>query len=160
MSRNISSTAASSEISTDIYDTNSVLSDELKVGGGNDDECIYNYAKKVNDNESKKNSLINDKDDISKYVDPSDRISTEYLINYERVRLLGDRTAQLILGAKPMIKGVDGLDFRKIAQLELEAKMIPIKIIRPMPNGMKEVWSLSELKLKNNYIKYGFRQEK
>ena len=54
------------------------------------------------------------------------------------------------------IKGVQGMDPRVVAQLELESKMIPIKIIRPLPNGKKEIWSLNELQLKKKYIVYGF----
>ena len=102
----------------------------------------------MNINENKLNPDI--------YVSEIERRTNINLTKYEKVRLLGERTAQITQGAKPMIQGVDGMNPRDIAQLELEVKMIPIKIIRPLPNGKKEVWKLDELNLKREYIKYGF----
>ena len=68
---------------------------------------------------------------------------------YERVRLLGERATQLSYGAKPMIKNVGNLDPKIIAKLELEAKLIPLIIIRTLPNGLKEKWRVSELEIIN-----------
>lgn len=138
---------------------------------GGDDDCAYNVTRKQRG--SKKLGAAIDKEDDDDdegadanadenelnedlYVKPEDRRSGPNLMLYEKVRLLGDRTAQLAQGAKPMIKGVQGMDPRVVAQLELESRMIPIKIIRPLPNGKKEIWSLSELQLKKKYIVYGF----
>jgi DNA-directed RNA polymerase subunit K/omega len=90
------------------------------------------------------------------YVKAEDRRTTKYLTNYERVSLLGTRAAQLAQGAKPMIRGVNGLDPRTVAQLELESKMIPIKIVRTLTNNTKEVWTIDELILKRKYIIFGF----
>ena len=55
-----------------------------------------------------------------------------------------------------MLRGVEKMNPRTIAQLELEAKVIPIKIVGPLPNGKKELWKLSELILKKEYIVYNF----
>jgi DNA-directed RNA polymerase subunit K/omega len=68
---------------------------------------------------------------------------------YERVRLLGERAKQLSLGAKPMIKNVDNMNPKDIAKLELENKVIPLIIIRTLPNGVKEKWKVSELEIIN-----------
>jgi DNA-directed RNA polymerase subunit K/omega len=142
------------------------------IEGDVQDDCPYNVTRKTRG--VKKVSANIDKDDEDDdettvdvnadenvfnpdlYVKPDDRRSKPFLINFERVRLLGDRTAQLAQDAKPMIRGVDGMDPRVVAQLELESKMIPIKIIRPLPNGKKEIWSLNELQLKKKYIMYNF----
>ena len=140
----------------------------------NEDNCMYD---KVHKPHVKKNSLLsleNDSDNNSDeeddniennentinsniYVKNTDRCSANILTKYEVVRLLGERTSQLSSGAKPMLNGVNGLQARTIAQLELESKMIPLKIIRPLPNGMKEIWSVDELILKDIYIQYGFK---
>lgn len=148
------------------------MGDGAEAGdAGGDDDCAYNVTRKQRG--SKKLGAAIDKEDDDDdegadanadenelnedlYVKPEDRRSGPNLMLYEKVRLLGDRTAQLAQGAKPMIKGVQGMDPRVVAQLELESKMIPIKIIRPLPNGKKEIWSLSELQLKKKYIVYGF----
>jgi DNA-directed RNA polymerase subunit K/omega len=143
-----------------------------KSGVEADDDCAYNVTRKTRGRLKKIGTVIDkedDDDDTSEfinadesevtsdlYVKPEDRRSCPNLTQYERVRLLGDRTAQLAQGAKPMIKGVQGMNPRVIAQLELESKMIPINIIRPMTNGKKEKWALSELSLKKKYIVYGF----
>jgi DNA-directed RNA polymerase subunit K/omega len=137
-----------------------------------DDECAYNSNRKTGGIKKVSANIDRDDDDDDDdeidlninenavnpnlYTKPEDRKSTPILTQYERVRLIGDRTAQLAQGAKPMIDGVNGMDPRVVSQLELESKMIPIKICRPMPNGMKEVWELKELKLKKKYIIYGF----
>jgi DNA-directed RNA polymerase subunit K/omega len=134
----------------------------------NNDECIYD---KVHNPRVKNNSLLHpdnntdveeeddDNDDTLNtdiYVKKADRCTGNILTKYEVVRLLGERTSQLSSGAKPMLNGVGGLQAKVIAQLELESKMIPLKLVRPLPNGMKEVWSIDELILKDIYILYGF----
>lgn len=116
-----------------------------------DTNCVYSK-----DNMYEKNDDIEDNIIHEQIILPEKRIATKFLTNYERVRLLGARTAQLSQGAKPMINGVKGMNPKIIAQLELECKMIPIKILRTLPNNTQEVWSLNELKLKSNYIIYGF----
>lgn len=146
--------------------------EEIEMGGEEgDDDCAYDVTRKTKG--SKKLGAMIDKEDDDDdegadfnvdeneltsdlYVKPEDRRSSDHLFLYEKVRLLGNRTAQLAQGAKPMIKNVEGLDPRTVAQLELESKMIPIKIIRPLPNGKKEIWGLNELRLKKKYIIYGF----
>ena len=82
------------------------------------------------------------------YVLSSERRSRPYLTKYEYVRLLGDRVKQLFLGAKPMIKDTGGLTAREIAQMEIEHGVIPLKLVRNMPDGKKELWKVSELQKK------------
>ena len=88
-----------------------------------------------------------------KMVDPSKRISPNRLTKYEMVRILGERTKQLTLGAKPMIKNYQSLSYDKIAEEELKLNMIPYKIKRPIPNGRYEIWTLDELK-KEHLLSY------
>jgi DNA-directed RNA polymerase subunit K/omega len=63
------------------------------------------------------------------------------------VRLLGDRARQLSMGAKSMIKNIEVMDPRAIAKLELEKKVIPLIILRELPNGQIEKWRIDELNL-------------
>jgi DNA-directed RNA polymerase subunit K/omega len=90
---------------------------------------------------------------IEKMVEPSKRISPNRLTKYEMVRILGERTKQLTLGAKPMIKNYQSLSYDKIAEEELKLNMIPYKIKRPLPNGRYEIWTLDELK-KEHLLSY------
>ena len=81
----------------------------------------------------------------TKILKGKDRISANRLTKYEMVRILGERTKQLTMGAKPLIKNYEGLNYDKIAEEELKLNMIPFKIKRPLPNGKYEFWTLDEL---------------
>lgn len=147
------------------WEDDDIITDNSDDDDDNDDDCIYNHVHKprliktsINNNSDDENDIDDDIENDSKnvYVNNEDRCSSNILTKYEVTRLLGERTTQLAYGAKPMINGVGGLSSRVIAQLELESKMIPIKIVRPLPNGLKEIWSISELKLKDIHNVYGF----
>jgi DNA-directed RNA polymerase subunit K/omega len=79
-------------------------------------------------------------------VSKENRISPNRLTKYEMVRILGERTKQLKMGAKPLIKNHKDFSYEKIAEEELKTNMIPFKIKRPLPNGKYELWTLDELK--------------
>merc|ERR1711959_286091 len=122
-----------------------------------DDDCIYMKKKDDvwddDDDDDDDDGYIADEvlnNDV--YVESEDRITTKYITNFERVRILGVRATQLMSMAKPLIKGTNGMNPEKIAQLELESGVIPLKIIRKLPDGKKEIWKVSELKLKEQYI--------
>lgn len=81
----------------------------------------------------------------SEYVSKENRISSNRLTNYEMVRILGERTKQLTMGAKPLVKNYQNLSYDKIAEEEFKKNMIPFKIKRPLPKGKYEIWTLDEL---------------
>ena len=125
-----------------------------------DDECMYNLTNLSKKSKNKKNTMnididfednfedeaeenMNDKN--NKYVKPNERRTKPYLFEFERVRLIGDRACQLSFGAKPMIKDIEVMNPRAIAKLELEKKVIPLIVLRELPNGMIEKWKVSEL---------------
>jgi DNA-directed RNA polymerase subunit K/omega len=113
-----------------------------------DKKCLYNYADDLSeDSEEQLDGEIFD-DDIKEYTDlvpPNERITKPFLYNYERVRIISDRTKQIALGAKPLIKGIEHLTPKQIANLELEKNIIPLIIDRPLPSGKKERWYVNEL---------------
>ena len=67
------------------------------------------------------------------------------MTKYEKNRIIGDRSKQIALGAKPLIKDASHLSSKEIAELELKHNVLPLIIERPLPNGMKERWRVSEL---------------
>jgi len=83
----------------------------------------------------------------------NERISSNRLTKYEMVRILGERTKQLTLGAKPMVKNYQSLSYEKIAEEELKLNMIPYKIKRLLPNHKYEIWTLDEL-MKDHLLSY------
>lgn len=117
-----------------------------------DNNCIYKLTKLNKKNDNTLNIEIEDnfEDEIeeeinNKYVKPNERKTKPYLFEFERVRLIGDRARQLSMGAKPMIKNIEIMNPRAIANLELENKIIPLIILRELPNGLIEKWKVSEL---------------
>jgi DNA-directed RNA polymerase subunit K/omega len=44
-----------------------------------------------------------------------------------------------------MIKNIENMDPKVVAKLELEKKIIPLIILRELPNGLIEKWKVSEL---------------
>lgn len=81
----------------------------------------------------------------AEFVSKENRMSANRLTKYEMVRILGERTKQLTMGSKPLIKNHQGLSYDKISELEFINNMIPFKIKRPLPNGKFEIWTLDEL---------------
>lgn len=84
-------------------------------------------------------------DTTVEYVKKEDRQSSAKLTKYEMVRILGERTKQLTMGAKALVKNHKDLPYERIAEEELKLNMIPFKIRRPLPNGKYEIWTLDEL---------------
>ena len=76
------------------------------------------------------------------------------LTKYEKARILGLRISQLNKGAKPFIVFDDEsrkvIDTYLIAEKELREKRLPYIIMRPIPNGKKEYWSLRDLEIIDN----------
>lgn len=120
-----------------------------------DESCLYTVNSKFSSNALESDfmdTIVFDDDKIvqtTKIVDPNDRITKPFLTKYERVRLLSDRVQQLVNGSKPMIKTEDLYDERQIAELELQRKVIPLIVVRTLPNGTIEHWKLSELEIIN-----------
>ena len=118
--------------------------------GDGDDDCLYKITKKKKtlDIELEVGEDNFEDEEINKqniYVKSEDRVTKPMLFEFERVRILGERATQISMGAKPMIKNVDNLDPKIVAKMELENKVIPLIIIRELPNGLMEKWKISEL---------------
>ena len=82
-------------------------------------------------------------------LEKDQRITNPRLTRYEMVRILGERTKQLTMGAKPLVKNYHELSYEDIAIEELKHNMIPFKIKRALPNHKVEVWELNELDKKH-----------
>ena len=75
---------------------------------------------------------------------PENRVTNNKITIYEKTRIIGTRATQIANGAKPFVKNIKHLSSIEIAELELENKLCPIKIIRPLPNGHSEEWDVNE----------------
>jgi len=142
---------AEAEAEAEAEEEAEVEKDEEEEGVGGDDECVYKITKKkkivdIEFDAAGEDTFEDDEPEINniKYVKPEDRITKPYLFEFERVRILGERAKQISMGAKPMIKNVDTLDPKSIARLEIENKVIPLIILRELPDGRIEKWKISE----------------
>jgi DNA-directed RNA polymerase I, II, and III subunit RPABC2 len=107
-------------------------------------ECVIEKA--IDEDYLNENENSDVEEEITEIIIPTnERISSNRLTKYEMVRILGERIKQLTMGAKPLIKNYESLDYEKIAVEELKLNMIPYKIKRPLPNGKFEIWTLEEL---------------
>ncbi len=129
---------------------------EEEVGDDGDGDCLYRFTGKkkktkdiLADIEVEDDFFEDEQIETSTFIEPSKRITKKYMTIYERVRVLGERAKQLSLGAKPLIKDVENMDPKIVARMELEKKVIPLIIIRTLPNGQKEKWRVSELEIIN-----------
>jgi len=77
--------------------------------------------------------------------DPNHR-SPPFLTQYEKTKVLGMRANQLSQSARPYIVVPEHItSVWEIARLELEQRRLPFIIRRPMPDGTREYWRLSDL---------------
>lgn len=133
------------DVLSDVIDEDDIDEDEindLEHEPENDMVCIM---EDVNDDEIYYNIEIPTTTDV-KYLSDTERISINRLTKYEMVRILGERTKQITMGAKPLIKNATNLTNEQIVNEEFKNNMIPFKIKRPLPNGKFEIWNLDELK--------------
>ena len=120
-----------------------------------DDSCLYNIKRKIDtkilESDEFDDDLFGDDKVVQtkRLVKPEERITKPILTKYERVRLLSERRKQLVLGAKPMIRVSNKISEKDIASLELKAKVIPLIIVRTLPNGDIEHWKMEELAIVN-----------
>lgn len=119
-----------------------------------DESCLYKFSKKImTDSEDEDEDIVFEDDLETKKADlivsNEDRETKPILTKYERVRILGDRAKQLSLGGKPMLLNVDNMNPKDIAKLELERGVIPFIIEKILPDGRRERWKVSELKIVN-----------
>jgi DNA-directed RNA polymerase I, II, and III subunit RPABC2 len=117
----------------------------------NPNKCSQENYEEKNDNDEFNLRELEDDDEIligsikAINYEKDSKISKPYLTKYEKTRLLGIRTSQLMQGAKPMIKNCSGLSSQKIAYLELKNKTMPLLVYRPIPNAKDEVWNIADL---------------
>ncbi|MDO8427888.1 MAG: DNA-directed RNA polymerase subunit K [Candidatus Diapherotrites archaeon] len=57
------------------------------------------------------------------------------LTRFEKARLISARSLQLSLGAPPLVKPNDESTAYSLAKAEFEEKLIPLIVLRKMPNG-------------------------
>lgn len=131
----------------------------------NNDDPV-NTEEPVNNDETSENGNIEDCIDVddeniieNKFIiiENSKRISKNKMTRYEFVRIIGERTKQLTMGAKPLIKQSklsEEFTYTEIAIEELKLNAIPFKI-RRLVKDHYELWAIEELDKKHLETLYG-----
>ena len=74
--------------------------------------------------------------------------TTPIMTKYEKTRILGLRISQLNNGARRLYTPENSvIDNNIIAEEELQEKILPFIISRPLPNGTKEHWRIQDLEI-------------
>lgn len=77
--------------------------------------------------------------------------TTPIMTKYEKTRVLGQRCRQLENGAIPLVDlsqyEDEVLEDLFIAKLEMEQRVLPFIVRRPLPNGSSEYWKISDLEV-------------
>ena len=118
-----------------------------------DEEYKINYIKKIhpeviNDNYDVINKLTKIERNINNIIIDDMHKTLPILTKYEKTKILGLRISQLNKGAAPFVElKKEYLDNYLIAEKELNHKVLPYIIMRPLPNGKKEYWKLEDLEV-------------
>ena len=118
-----------------------------------DEEINFNFVKKnhpesLTSNAVEIEKLCVIKRNTNQEIDDELHRTLPILTKYEKTRILGQRAKQLNNGSKALIPvPADILDGYLIAQLELQKKVLPFIIRRPLPNGNSEYWKLNDLEI-------------
>lgn len=118
------------------YDEDGANEKDTEMNNEEADDCLYQY-----------DDLIDEKD-INKqtYEIPKEKRMTDPIMTqYERIRILGIRTKQISMGAKPMVKTSNNISAIELAKYELNNKTTPLIIKRPLPDNSYELWKINEL---------------
>lgn len=67
-----------------------------------------------------------------------------YLTKYEKTRLLGTRALQIAMNSQILVDTKGEIDPLKIAMMEMEQKVLPLKIRRVFPNGEEIFLSIEQ----------------
>lgn len=105
------------------------------------------YYEDIISNELTLSNLKIDNEIKRKVLHGDERLSFPKMTRYEMVRIIGEREKQLTMGAKSFIKNKEDFNYEELAKEEFKNKLIPFKIIRHLPNNIKEEWSIDELEI-------------
>lgn len=83
----------------------------------------------------------------TKRIPNNERITLPYMTRYEYARIIGTRALQISKGAPLQVEAEGETDPCVIALKELEQNKIDYIILRVLPNGTHEEWSISELEI-------------
>lgn len=77
-------------------------------------------------------------------IETSKKRTIDYTTRYEYTMLIACRALQISFGKPPKVDIGDIKDPNEIAKMELHARVIPLIIVRTLPDGTKETWNVNK----------------
>jgi DNA-directed RNA polymerase subunit K/omega len=80
--------------------------------------------------------------------DPAKNLSVPFMTRFEKTTILGVRLQQLCKGAPTVLSDDERAKlttFEEMVDRELELRIIPLMVVRNMPNNEKELWKIEDL---------------
>ena len=124
-------------------ETEIVASEVVETEYNEDDK----NADTKNEDDDNEDDILDEKDSDNKIyqIPQNERVTDKQMTHYEKVRVLGVRAKQISMGAKVMVKYDQSMSSIELAKHELNNKITPLMIKRPLPNNSYEIWKINEL---------------
>ena len=125
--------------------------DEINTEGFSDSESLYNEDHidcesndLINELNTEKFKIINNYEKYLKYI--IDKKTTRpYITKFEKTKIIGLRATQIENGDTPLVKVPEGIiSSVKMAELELENRLIPLIVRRQLTDGKFEDWKIND----------------
>lgn len=120
---------------SDVKDKELNETEGVEAEHGGIEECLYQYDELIDPRQ----------DDQIKEVSKEENITDPHMTYYEKNRILGVRSKQIEMGSKIMVKTDKEMSSVEYAIHELKHRMTPLKLKRPLPNGIKEIWDIKDM---------------
>ena len=89
-------------------------------------------------------ALVSHEEDGQMDID-KEKTTTPFMTKYEKARVLGTRALQISMNAPVLVDTAGETDPLKIAEKELQERVIPLIVRRYLPNGEFEDWPVKDL---------------
>ncbi len=77
------------------------------------------------------------------------RLTSPYMTRYEYTECVGRRAVMIANGCDPLVDYENMFDPIEIARKEILERKIPLIIIRKLPNGKIEEWSIKDMNIRD-----------
>lgn len=84
-------------------------------------------------------------DKLSENYDPKKNKTRNILSKYEKAKIIGVRLEQIARGAIPNVPKDKYTNIRDVVAAEFDQHLIPLIVVRRLPDGTKEYWKLEDM---------------
>jgi len=89
--------------------------------------------------------LVENQGDIFKSYDITKNTTRNVMTKYEKTIVIGMRLEQLARGAPTLVDETNCKSLRDVVMKEIDERVLPFIVVRPLPSGKKEYWRIKDL---------------